>query len=354
MTKLSERTIWREIKAGRLVTKRLGNQQRIEETDLLNWINRYTKVASENAVVAPGQHDPNKLSSPQPDKNIPQTEIEPNNANTSKEKSGERAGAGEEKAAATKTTKNAEILVKYWNLYSPIKEPVTLEGHLHEPMKHKVEQFMVENNNDLKSCFTAIRNVLLLYNKNLIKGKITLKRFIGGDYQTRFAFPKLSSQQEQQLEGVVRYPKIFCYHCKKLYEIFEPTKKDECPICGERDAIDIQYELIITGGMKKYPVLKLFYDKYKVYLEQVQKKVSALQRKYEKDWFPARYKFNQKHKVNGLIPDKNKLGWSIIADMYNIKKEIYGPQYVQKMIKQLPADLKHKKKIAYRSRKNPK
>jgi hypothetical protein len=339
---MNRKTIMSEIKKGHLVAKRRIGRYWVEETDLKNWDDRYDNSTSKNTVVAPGQPDPIKLSSPQPDISIPQAEIQPNSSNTTIEKSAEPAGIGQEKEGDTETGKNAKIFVKYWNFYSPVKY-LTPDGNLPESIINMVERFMSENNIDLKHSLLTIRIFFYLFDNNLLKinrAAITLKQYFKREYHIIFAFPKLSSEEEKELETALASHEIFCYHCEEFTHGDGPPIEHKCSKCGRSDEIETRYQAIEESTMKKYPVLKLFYDKYQVYLKRAQGKIRARQQKESQEWRKEmdKHKYKVKVKDKDKDEDEDKLDWSIIADMNDFKKEIYDEQYAQEMIKHLPAD----------------
>jgi excisionase family DNA binding protein len=320
--KLNRKTVRREIEKGHLKAKLVAGRWRIEETNLKNWDDRNNSPTPENATTVSGHSDQDTLSSSQPDTSMPQAEIEPGSADTSEESNDEDAGIEQEKVKDEVTVKNAEKLAENWNLYSPFKEPLTPEGHLLEPMKHKVEKFMVENDNDLKQLVLTIRILFYLYDKNLIRGKITLKQFIRGDYQVRLGFPKLTPAEDTELEGSVRRCDIWCFSCGRQNEIFNPDGKMECPHCNETEAVYRLYPLIVYKGMAKYPVLQIFYKKYGEYLVKSMKKVWARAKGLEKQSPPGIHELKTKDFIKG---DKT-LDWAIIADIYKMKREVYDQQ----------------------------
>ncbi len=320
--KLNRKTVRQEIKKGHLKAKLVAGRWRIEETNLKNWDDRNNNSTSKNTDAAPGHSDQDILSSSQPDKSMPQAEIESGSADTSEESYDEDAGIEQEKAKDEVTVKNAEKLAENWNLYSPFKEQLTPEGHLLKPMKHKVEKFMVENNNDLKQLVLTIRILFYLYNKNLIKSKIILKQFIRGDYHVKLGFPELTTAEDSELEGLVRRHTLWCFSCERDTEIFNPDGKIECPNCGQTEAVYRLYPLIVYKGMAKYPVLQIFYNKYSVYLVKSMKKVWARAKELEKPSPPGIHEVKFKDYIKG---DKT-LDWAIIADIYKMKREVYDQQ----------------------------
>jgi phage FluMu protein Com len=355
MCGMNRKTIIREIKKGHLpAVQRLGRYW-IEETDLKNWDERNYNSDLKNAVLAPGQSDPNKLSSHQPDKNKSQTEIQPNSSNTTIEEPGKPAGGGQEKEGATETRKNAEEYLKYWNSYSPVKY-LTPDGHLPESTINMVERFMSENNIDLKHGILTIRIFFYLFDNNLLKinrAGITLKEYFKREYYLIFAFPKLTPEEEKELDTALESHEIHCYHCNELTHGDGPLIERKCPKCGMSDEIEIREQAIEESTMKKYPVLKLFYDKYYVYLKRSQAKIRAWEQKEKQEWYrevkenmyQAYAKDEDRNKIMDKVKDRikdkdeDKLDWSIIADMNSFKREIYDEEYAQEIRKHKLAEL---------------
>ena len=295
---MNRKTITSEIKKGHLVAKRRIGRYWVEETDLKNWDDRNNNSTLKNAVVAPGSSDLSKLSGPRPDDNMPQAEIEPNSANTS----AEPAGSGQEKEDDTETTKNAEKLVEYWNLYSPNPEPVATGGHLHQPIKRKAEKLMVVYNNDLKHCFLSIKIHLYFYEEKSPKARkpLTLKQYIDREHHIIFTFPKLTPEEEKELATAMSKKLIQCRHCGQIDDydgpiesgkLFNPLGLLEKPQCSNPKCRG--YDLVVSNqpiGPDDIPhhIAKIFYNKYRSFLEEGD--------------------------------------WPRICDLYNIRKEIYYQQ----------------------------
>jgi hypothetical protein len=325
---MNRKTITSEIKKGHLVAKRRIGRYWVEETDLKNWDDRNNISTLKNAVVAPGQPDPNKLSSRQPDKIVPQAEVELNRANTVNEKPGKPVAVDYEEADDSEIIKNAELFVAHWNKFSPTK-CYTKDGHLDGLIKDKIEQLMRESNNDLTRNLLSVRIFFYLHYRKLIRGSMALPLtdYIKRNYHLIYAYPELTPEQEEDLDRVMEAYEINCLRCKKPTYVPGPREKHECPKCGERKEIEIRLHAVKDDGMETCKALRLFDDKYHALLKRSQKQIQASEREGKKRWIKG---MGLDRRYLKWEEDPNTLDWSIVGDIYDLKNEVYDPEYLKR------------------------
>ncbi len=327
--KLSEKTIRREIKANRLHARKIGGQWRIAEADFQKWINRYQNFTPENPVAVPGQLEANPSANPQSDKSVLQAENEPNLANTNNEKPGKPSASDDEEVDDTETTKNAELYIAHWYKISHNKCHAR-NGHLEDSIKDKVEQLMRESNNDLKGNLLAVRIFFFLHDQKLIKGSRTLPitDYIKQKYHSIYYYPQLTKEEEEELDQAMEAQEIYCRRCDKITRVPRQPEKPGCPKCGEPKEIDVERHAIKDDDMGTYPVLKLFDDIYHDILKRSQKQIQTRKREEYMAWL----KKNQMDK-RYMKPEENPniLDWSIVGEIYNMKNEVYDPEYLNRL-----------------------
>jgi excisionase family DNA binding protein len=292
LCKLSERTILRQIEAGKLIARRLGGQWRIEEADFYNWLNQ-GNITSENALIAPNHSDQVIPASPQPEKSIPQTKIKPGKVDSGEGNSGKYTDVKQEKTYDEEVAENAEKFVAYWNQDSTVKYKLTLDGHLHQSIKHTVERLITENNDDLKDCLLTMRIFFYFCKENLLKLRrpLTIRQYIQREFPLILNYPNITEAEEKQLEPLLIQQDITCNCCGLTTRIEGPLEKRQCPNpkCCAFDVI-VSDTIIEVSDIINYPALQLFYHKYKPLIQ---------------------------------VED-----WSMVRDLYKIKKEIYNSNNV--------------------------
>ncbi len=326
MVKLNEKTVWREIKAGRLKAQQIVGQWRVEETDLLNWINQSagagTPVADINKIGADQSVGPPINNTADLQK---MTAAQESSANVS---TGALAEANSEESIDIETSRNAELFVKHWNKYSPVKYKFK-NGHLDDPTKRIAERFMRQVDNDLKSNLLTLRIFFLLHEKRLLRGSpaIILQDYIKRGYYLAFACPELNAAQEKELDEAMDIKEVSCRKCDNISRIEKVTQNMKCPGCKQSGWTEFIYRAIRDYDMEAYPVLKLFNDIYNVYLVRSQKRILNQLWNDSRSFMMTkkRSKIGPQGFADDLPPETRD--WSIICDIYDIRNEIFDPKY---------------------------
>ena len=326
--KLSEKTIRREIKANRLHARKIAGQWRITEADYQDWIDRYQNFIPENTT-APGQFETNPSTNPQPDKSAPQAENEPNLANTDNEKPGKPSASDDEEVDDNETTKNAELYIAHWYKISHNKRHAR-NGHLEDSIKDKVEQLIRESNNDLKDNLLTVRIFFYLHDQKLIKGNraLPLADYIKRNYHLIYTYPQLTEEEEKDLDRAMEAQEIHCRRCDKITRFPRPPEKYACSKCGELKEMDIEHQAIKDDDMGAYPVLKLFTDKYHDILIRSQKQIQTRKRE---DYKLVLKKKQMDKRYMKPEENPNTLDWTIVGGMYDMKNEVYDPEYLKSL-----------------------